>query len=167
MSLTAVRSLADGERRGRRHRPLPWGPRPTALGIYVVVGRGLLAAGRRDDARVNAAGSWPNCAVIDRLLLARDPRVLVRRLAVVAVVADPRTSPSSRPDPRLPARAPGQVDDAAPPRPRPARARPRRRLRRCDASWPGPRRRSGPSCPCRGPDGCKKERRLAAARLTA
>ena len=64
---------------------IPWGLLLIALGLYVVAGASLIAAGRREDARA-LAGFIPDCMVLVSRL-ARDRRIsLPRRVALWLVL---------------------------------------------------------------------------------
>ena len=87
---------------------VPWGLVLAALALYVVAVAGLIAAGRREDARA-LAGFIPDCVVLVSRL-ARDPRVSRPRRAVLWLVLGYLALPFDLVPDFLPVA--GQLDDA-------------------------------------------------------
>jgi uncharacterized membrane protein YkvA (DUF1232 family) len=86
----------------------PWGLLLIALGLYVVAVAGLIAAGRREDARA-LAGFIPDCVVLVSRL-ARDPRISKPRRAFLFIVLGYLAFPIDLVPDFLPGI--GQLDDA-------------------------------------------------------
>ena len=86
----------------------PWGVLLIAIALYLVGVAGLIAAGRREDARA-LAGFIPDCAVLVSRL-ARDRRISRRRRAVLWLVLGYLAFPLDLVPDFLPVA--GQLDDA-------------------------------------------------------
>ncbi len=87
---------------------IPWGLLMVAVGLYLVAVAGLIAAGRREDARA-LAGFIPDCLVLVSRL-ARDHRIPRRRRAVLFLVLGYLALPIDLVPDFLPGI--GQLDDA-------------------------------------------------------
>jgi uncharacterized membrane protein YkvA (DUF1232 family) len=86
----------------------PWGLLIIAVGLYVVSVAGLIAAGRREDARA-LAGFIPDCIVLVTRL-AREPRISKPRRAVLFIALGYLAFPIDLVPDFLPGI--GQLDDA-------------------------------------------------------
>jgi uncharacterized membrane protein YkvA (DUF1232 family) len=86
----------------------PWGLLMLVVGLYVVSIAGLIAAGRREDARA-LAGFIPDCLVLVSRL-ARDPRISRPRRAILFLVLGYLALPFDLVPDFLPGI--GQLDDA-------------------------------------------------------
>jgi uncharacterized membrane protein YkvA (DUF1232 family) len=87
---------------------IPWGLLMIAVGLYVVAVAGLIAAGRREDARA-LAGFIPDCIVLVSRL-ARDRRISRPRRAALVLVLGYLALPIDLVPDFLPGI--GQLDDA-------------------------------------------------------
>jgi uncharacterized membrane protein YkvA (DUF1232 family) len=87
---------------------IPWGLLMIAVGLYVVAVAGLIAAGRREDARA-LAGFIPDCIVLVSRLV-RDRRISRPRRAVLVLVLGYLALPIDLVPDFLPGI--GQLDDA-------------------------------------------------------